>query len=65
MNFLEATLAIQDAENTIRAADNMADRLARILVGRLRKVCSVTVLSQLKKELSQFNAHTGTWKEEK
>lgn len=55
--------AVMQAQATMRAADNVADDMARILRGRLRKV-STWHLKRLKKELSQFNAHTGTWKED-
>lgn len=38
-----------------------ANELAWVLEGNLRD-CGVEVLCRLKKELKQFNAHTGEWK---
>ena len=55
--------AVQEAKNTMHAADSMANQVAGILCGRLRKVNSWQ-LKKLKRELSQFNSHTGKWKEE-
>lgn len=53
--------AIRAARETFRAADNSAGSLASALQGRLRHVPAY-VLSQLKKELAQFNSKKGTWK---
>lgn len=53
--------AVQRAEADLRKVDRVAEALARLLVGRLRKVGSGWVLGQLKKELAKFNRHTGTW----
>lgn len=44
------------------AADSVANEMADIIQGRLRKV-STWKLKKLKRELSQFNANTGKWKE--
>ena len=55
--------AMIEAQTTMRAADSVADTMALLLKGRLRKV-SRYHLKMLKKELSQFNAHKGKWKEE-
>ena len=63
MNFEEADQAIQNAEVTLRFADRIANKLARLLVGRLRKVESYGTLRALKRELQDFNANTQTWKE--
>ncbi len=52
---------IQEAEDTLRAADSCADSLAIVLIGRLRHVKSYR-LQQLKKELKKFNSQTGRWK---
>lgn len=57
----EMRVALREANETIRAADNVADDFAKMLEGRLRKV-SVYTLVRLKKELSNFNAHTKEWK---
>lgn len=53
--------AVSEAEATLRAADCFADKMARLLVGRLRQV-SPWVLRALKKELAAYNAHTKEWK---
>lgn len=53
--------AIKDAEITLRAADNVAYDLARMLVGRLRK-CGRYHLASLKRELHEFDSRTGKWK---
>jgi len=55
--------AIAEANITIRAADRMTNSMASIIIGRLRHVDSWN-LKNLKRELSQFNSHTGKWKEE-
>lgn len=57
--------SLREAEQTLRAADNCASEMARLLKGRLRKVndWNQSTLKALKKELSQFNANTGKWKE--
>ena len=56
-------LAIADAEAQLRRSDMVASKLARLLRGRLRKCDSSIVLSELKRELRDYNAHTGQWKE--
>lgn len=55
--------AMTEAEITMRAADEVADRMARMLSGRLRKVQSNHVLAQLKRELRDYNIQTGDWKD--
>ena len=64
MNWIEVAKSIREAEETLKAADDNATQMARILKGRLRKVWNSETLASLKKELSQFNAHTGKWKED-
>lgn len=63
MGFDEMCKAIRDAENQLNVADGIAEKLARLLAGRLRKVGSGYLLARLKLELRDFNAHTKTWKE--
>ncbi len=53
--------ALDEARNTISAADNAADAMAKMLRGRLRHVNS-WVLEDLKRELRDFNMHTKEWK---
>jgi len=57
--------AITEAQTTMRAADSVANDMAMLLQGRLRKVTRYGLLKKLKKELEQYNAHTGRWKEDK
>ena len=66
MNFDEMNSAVQDAERTIRIANTTTSKLLKMLVGRLRTVDnnyqSRKALAALKKELSQYNVKSGTWK---
>lgn len=55
-------IALQQAKQAFRAADNCANDAAEILVGRLRNGVSHYKLKQLKKELENYNMHTGRWK---
>lgn len=59
MNFLKS---VEEAETVLSIADSIVNRLARILINRLRKVSNVYTLRMLKKELNQFNSTTGEWK---
>lgn len=54
--------AVQEAKTTMEAADAMAPKIAPLLRGRLRKCCGGD-LEALKRELRDFNIHTGSWKE--
>lgn len=56
--------AVREAENLNRAVDNQSNALAELLRGRLRTVTPYH-LATLKRELQQFNAHTGIWKEDR
>ncbi len=53
--------AIDEATRVQRAADEQAHAMARMLRGRLRHV-GAGILSELKRELRDFNIHTGEWK---
>ena len=53
---------LEKAEQTLRAADNVAGDIAYMLQGRLRKVYSHSTLEALKKELANYNIKTGRWK---
>lgn len=55
--------ALSEAKAITYQADLRANDMAAILHGRLRKV-TPDRLRKLKRELSQFNAATGKWKEE-
>lgn len=62
MGIDELREAVSDARSKLRSADRVADDLADLLVGRLRKGVSAYKLKQLKRELRDFNIHTGSWK---
>lgn len=55
--------SMREAEATMRAADMVSTQMARMLVGRLRKVQSHGALEALKRELRDYNMQTGQWKE--
>lgn len=61
MRFDEAHKAVEEAKATLRAVDGVADKLADMLVGRLRKVSGYT-LKQLKAELRFFDSRTARWR---
>lgn len=66
MNIHEAYAAVSDAKRTLESADSIATAAAKLIKGRLRKVddWDRKTLKALKKELRDFNAATGKWKEE-
>lgn len=59
--FDEMREAITDAEETLRAANSVAARMANLLIGRLRNA-STSTLRKLKRELRDFDSTTGAWK---
>lgn len=59
--FDELRAALDQARMLNRALDNQADSMAHLLVGRLRNL-SPYRLSALKRELRDYNIHTGRWK---
>lgn len=61
MNWTDATNAVSDAERTLRSADEIANSMARMLVGRLRKCGNSNHLAKLKMELRDFDARSGRW----
>lgn len=61
--FDDVRAAVEAAEIQLRAADTVATNMAFLLCGRLRKVQPAYVLRDLKKELANFNAQTGQWKD--
>ena len=65
MNIHEMQRAVADAKNTLSNADSQAEDMARILIGRLKKVNNAYILSMLKKELRSWNIHTGLWMDQK
>lgn len=60
--FDEMMKAVDEAEATLRIADRMANRMAKMLIGRLREVVYYDVLKNLKRELRDYNMHTCQWK---
>lgn len=52
---------VREAERIRSAQRETAELMARLLRGNLRHV-SQSVLADLKKELRDFNIHTGKWK---
>ena len=62
MQFEDMAHAVSDAEQTLSLADSFAEKMARMLMGRLRKIGSMYVLRSLKQELRDFNMTTGEWK---
>lgn len=62
MNYAEAEAALRTTERTLNVLDSFASTLARLLMGRLRKVNNATALRALKAELANFDSRTGKWK---
>lgn len=62
MNYEEAEAALRATEKTLNVLDNFAGTLARLLMGRLRKVNSGSVLKALKAELANYDSRSGKWK---
>lgn len=56
--------ALSEAADIQRAADMNSEHMAQMLRGRLRHVSAWT-LSELKRELRDFNIHTGEWRDSK
>lgn len=63
MDFDDMSNAVTQAEQQLRLADRFAEKLARLLVGRLRHCNSRSVLTELKKELRDWDMHRSQWKE--
>lgn len=60
--FDELIAALNQAESVQRVVQDNSNRLARLLTGNLRHVGGY-YLRQLKKELADYNMHTGKWKD--
>ena len=64
MTLNEAHTAILDAERTIQNADHIVYKVARICAERLRSSnVPCYVLKELKRELRDYNIHTGRWRD--
>lgn len=63
MRFDEMKEAVRDARATINRADMHVSSMASMCAGRLRRAgVSHHTLCELKKELANYNMHTGSWK---
>jgi hypothetical protein len=65
--FDEIQRAVTQARLTKRAVEETSSSMAELLVGNLRNAngyFGTEALKKLKRELQQFNANTGKWKEE-
>lgn len=62
MNWSDYAAAFQDAQYTQRLADKNSEAMANMLRNRLRATnISQNILADLKRELRDFNIHTGAW----
>lgn len=61
--FDDVRAAVEQAKFQLQAADSVATNMAHLLLGRLRQVSSRSLLTKLKRELHDYNAATGKWKE--
>lgn len=52
---------VTEARRLKNASEQYADVMAGLLVGQLKHVSGGT-LTQIKKELANYNMHTGRWK---
>lgn len=63
MDINQMAQALEEARITLARADRVAGQLANMLRGRLRSGNIPSyVLKDLKKELANYNMHTGEWK---
>lgn len=58
----EVKSALSQARAVSYALDRHASDMAKLLRGRLR-CCDNSVLAALKRELREYNIHTGEWKQ--
>lgn len=64
MNFIDMQSSVDEAKTTLRHADALTEKIATMLLGRMRTMKSwsqTEVLKSLKKELRDFNSHTRKW----
>lgn len=59
--FDEMRAAMREAEQTLDAAKSVAGQMGSMLAGKLRN-CHADDLARMKRELRDFNIHTGRWK---
>jgi hypothetical protein len=66
LTYHEIQQARIEAEQTIARADKATRHVARLIQGRLRASgIPGYVLEELKRELRDYNMHTGEWRERK
>lgn len=53
--------AVAAARRLDSALNQYANAMAETMIGRLRSVNSTSTLAKLKRELRDFNIHTGRW----
>jgi hypothetical protein len=61
--FDDVRAAVDLAKFQLEAADSVATNMAKLLVGRLRRVNGHNALAALKRELQDYNIQTGKWKD--
>ena len=66
MRFHEMFEAMNEAERTLKLADEQSEKMARLLSGRLRMASrsyfGARAVADLKRELRDFNMQTCRWK---
>ena len=63
LDFDVMNAGIEDAKLTLQRADRVTGTMASIIRGRLRQGNIPSyVLADLKRELNNYNMHTGKWK---
>lgn len=64
MDSTQLFAVMEAAQRTIRNADTCTCKLAELMAGRLRSAAvDGSTLAVLKRELRDFNIHTGKWKD--
>lgn len=63
MTFQELCQAVDDADLIIKTANNAVERMAKMIVGRLRvSGARDSILIELKRELRDYNIQIRRWK---
>ncbi len=63
MKWEELDEAVCEAQQTLNLADDHVRSMAKMVIGRLQQAdVRNSVLTALKKELRDYNIHTGKWK---
>ncbi len=65
MNMWTMNHAVNEAKETLKNADEQVGVMANLCAGRLRRAgVKCNTLEILKRELRDYNIHTGEWKNE-